>query len=386
MDYTQEAMRFRARKAARYIRLYGFSRTAVKIEAQYHMRRHYETLPIPRPRGGAGQHVGIIGCGTFAYSTIAYYLRRSYGAVIRGAMDVDLHRAASLARRYGLSYYTDDATRVLDDNSIDLVYIASNHASHAEYAIEALARGKHVHIEKPHVVSDDQLRRLCDAMRNASGRVRLGFNRPSSRIGREIANSVGRQKGPAVYNWSVAGHEIPRDHWYHREEEGGRVLGNLCHWTDFVYRLVAPSDRYPIRIIPARASSSDCDIGVSYVFADGTIAAITFSEAKGHAFEGVRERFAGQRGNALITMDDFRSLRIDEGARRRHIVQRFRDHGHRRAITNSYGLARSGRGEGEAAPVSYVWGTGELFLRTKEALDNNDEVIVSAPVDEPAVT
>src|SRR5437879_10567181 len=96
MDYTNEPLRFRAKKAIRYTRLYGPRRTLAKARGQYHMRKQYDTLP---PLWGADRdeaHIGIIGCGNFAYSTIAYYLKKNYGRVLRGLMDIDVNRAASL--------------------------------------------------------------------------------------------------------------------------------------------------------------------------------------------------------------------------------------------------------------------------------------------------
>ena len=373
MDYLRQPLSFKIRKALRYVRLYGPGRTAVKARSQYHMERRFDPLPAQRERRDSTRHVGIIGCGKFAYAQIAFYLTRSHGKVIRGAMDTDVHRAASLFRRYGLDYYTDDASRILDDPQIDLVYIASNHASHAEYAIEALRRGKHVHIEKPHVVTEDQLRRLCCAMRDSDGKVALGFNRPLSRIGVEIKRRLEEQAGPSMLNWFVAGHEIPPDHWYFREEEGGRILGNLCHWTDFVLQLIPPDVRFPVMVNPTRGVKPDSDVAVTYLFADGSIAAITFS-AKGHTFEGVKERFAAHRGNALITMDDFRTLRVDVVAKRHIRRQRFRDHGHKTAILRSYALSRPGTIVG--ADISYVWETGQLFLQTKVALEEERRVVV----------
>jgi predicted dehydrogenase len=68
-------------------------------------------------------------------------------------MDIEPNRARSLCEFYDGRYYTDDASEIFEDPEIDLVFIASNHASHADYAMQALAAGKHVHIEKPHVVS-----------------------------------------------------------------------------------------------------------------------------------------------------------------------------------------------------------------------------------------
>jgi len=376
IDYVKSPLAFRLRKATRYIRLYGLNRTYWKVRGQYHMRRTFETLPAPRERNPDG-HVGLLGCGNFGYSNIAYYLRKRYGRVLRGCMDPDLARAASLFRDFGLDYYTDDAARILDDPRIDLIYIASNHASHAEYAIAALERGKSVHIEKPHVVSFDQLARLCTAMAASPGAVGLGFNRPESRIGRLMRDALARQAGPTMLNWFIAGHAIDEDHWYFKKEEGGRVLGNLCHWTDLIYQCIPPEARYPITITPTRTLKSDSDIAVTYTFGDGSIAALTFS-AKGHTFEGVRERFAAHRGDVLVFMDDFQSLIIETMAEKRNLSSRRRDHGHQAAIQFSYEAARTPPGDPKRLPVSYVWESGELFLRTKEALDSNSQQRVEA--------
>lgn len=376
MDYTKSPLGFRLRKALRYTRLYGPSRMIVKVRGQYHMNKRYARLPEIRPQGRRG-HVGLLGCGNFAYSNIAYYLAKTKGQVMRGAMDTDIHRAGSLYERYGLDFYSDDPRTVIDDEAIDLVYIASNHASHAEYAIDCLKNGKSVHIEKPHVVSLDQLIRLCQEIERSSGAVNLGFNRPNSKIGTMIRDALWSQEGAAMLNWFVAGHAIMPDHWYFKPEEGGRILGNLCHWTDFIYSLVEPENRYPLIIRPTRADRSDCDIAVTYTFGDGTIAVITFS-AKGHTFEGVRERFAAHRGDVLISMDDFHTLTIENVAHKRHFRGLFRDHGHAEAILRIYNWAQAQRPAAAGLDVKYVWETGELFLLTRQALEQQREVTLSS--------
>jgi predicted dehydrogenase len=375
MDYTTQPLWFKAKKALRYIRLYGLGRTAVKIRSHYHMNRRYPALPAIAPRPASRAHVGIIGCGKFAYGNIAHYVTRDFGRVIRGVMDRQIDRAASLCVDFGADYYTDDPKRILDDPGIDLVYIASNHASHADYAIAALNRGKCVHIEKPHVVNTDQLVELCAAMEETGGKVRLGFNRPASRLGSAIKASLDAESGPVMFNWFIAGHEIAADHWYFSKEEGGRILGNLCHWTDFVYQMVAPELRYPITINPTRSEKSDCDIAVSYVFGDGSIAALTFS-AKGHTFEGVTEHLAAHRGNTLLFMDDFSHLVVNVVDKRQTVRLRARDHGHRGAIRRSYELTRPGRDPATPCSVEYVWETAELFLKTKQALEEDRRLVV----------
>ena len=377
MDYTQSLLWFRVRKVLRYARLFGISQTLAKVRGQYHMHAYYDALPARKPRTSDGRHVGIIGCGNFAFSHIAYYLNKEVGPVLRGVMDIDIHRAASLFEHYRAAYYTADAEEVLSDPAIDLVFIASNHASHADYAIAAIEAGKAVHIEKPHVVNEDQLRRLlavADAVGNA--RIRLGFNRPLSPLSRHLMAAMDTQDGASMINWFVAGHELDPDHWYFHPAEGGRVLGNLCHWTDFSLHLIPPQGRYPIRIIPGKADRSDCDIAVSFVFGDGSIVAITFS-AKGHAFEGVTEKLHVHKGDLLVSMANFGELVIENIARKKRFRPMFRQHGHRQAILASYGMSERG-GNAPGVDIEYIRQTAELFLATRAALESDREIALDS--------
>ena len=338
------------------------------------MKKSYTQLPKMdecKPHSG---HVGLIGCGNYAFSNIAYYLNKNHKGAIRAAMDIDINKAASMFQHYQLAYYTADADKLINDPHIDLLYIASNHASHAEYAIKALEQGKHVHIEKPHVVSLSQLERLVASAESSQGKiVSVGYNRPESRFGEKIKHSLHSQQGAGMYNWFVAGHELDPDHWYFKQQEGGRVLGNLCHWTDFTYKMVPAEHRYPITIKPVRSDKSDCDIAVNYTFGDGSIAVITFS-AKGHTFEGVREKFAAHRGNALISMDDFQTLTIEIVDQKTKIRTFTRDHGHQNSILSSYQRAQAGQGLAH----EYIWQTAELFLKTKQALENDQVLVIDA--------
>jgi predicted dehydrogenase len=377
MDRISESLSYKVRKVARYLMVYGVSRTLAKIRGQYHMQRKYTSPPKPapktRPAGSIG--VGVIGCGAFTYTQIALFLRQKVGAVIVGCMDVDGDRAASLCLDYGASYYTTDADRVISDPGISLIYIASNHASHAEYAIAALKAGKAVHIEKPHVVSLDQLKRLCRAMQGSDRMVRLGFNRPNSRLGRILAKAVEAENSPMVMNWFVVGHQLPADHWYNQKGEGSRVLGNLSHWTDFMLRMIPSERRYPIRIVPTRGEQVDCNIAVTYLFGDGSVGAITFS-AMGQAFEGVRERLSINCGNLMGLVVDFQTCHMERKADKLTYRNFYRNHGHVESILNSYHDAASGapRPPGQ---LEYVWETGELMLQTMEALVQDREMLVT---------
>jgi predicted dehydrogenase len=323
------------------------------------------------------QRIGIVGCGNYSFSNIAYYLKKRHGKVIAACMDIDINKAASLALYYKVPFYTDKIEDILRLDNLNLIYIASNHASHAEFAVQCLERGMDVYIEKPHVVTEDQLYRLVNTIKTSSNNVFLGFNRPGSKFGQIILNYLSKESGPGMFNWFITGHQIDPDHWYSKPSEGGRVLGNLCHWTDFLLWLLPAEKAYPIEIIPVSYKKGDSDIAIIYKFNEGTIGAITFS-AKGHTFEGVREKFNAQKGDCLISMSDFQNLRIDVLDKKKTWHTFHRDHGHKINIIRAMQEVHSEKEFDRIKKLSYIWNTGWLFLKTREALETDKIVRINS--------
>lgn len=87
-------------------------------------------------------------------------------AQLIGATDVNQSRKAA-AEALGLKWYASLA-EVLADKSVDGVYIATNNASHAAIAIEALKAGKHVIVEKPVATSVADAKKM-DALARKKG-------------------------------------------------------------------------------------------------------------------------------------------------------------------------------------------------------------------------
>ena len=380
-DYTEAGFFFKARKAARYVWLYGLPRTLFKIKGQYHMKAtevfdgaRWDNTACRTP-DAQDRNVAIIGCGNFAFSSIAYYVKRLNPKNLRATYDSDKSRALSLCRTYGGAYAVADWKKILVDPLVKIVFIASNHASHAEYAITCIEAGKHVHIEKPHVVTQDQLDRLVSAMRRYPHvKVFLGFNRPRSPLFQQLQDFLAKESGPLMINWFIAGHEIPEGHWYFDEREGGRVLGNLCHWTDLILHLVTMEKAFPCTIVPATPPGSKSDFVVSAIFADRSCASITFS-AKGHTFEGVREVLNIHKGNLLANLTDFQTLTVDVVEKNKKVRLRHRDHGHEANLAHSLGAITEAHVPGE--DIAYVAATAKFFLAIRQAIDSGKAVVVS---------
>lgn len=370
-DYTTYPIGYRVRKAARYIRMYGVARTLAKIRGQYHMRNDGPALEVDRPnpaaRTSADRGVALIGCGNFGYSNVAYYCNKIRRGALHCAYDPVGSRAVSVIRRYRGAYAAADPFKAIEDPAVDTVFVASNHSTHVDYAIHAIRCGKTVHIEKPHVVSRSQLAQLMEAcVENPEAKIFLGFNRPRSQHFKRLKAVLDRETGPTMVNWFIAGHELDPDHWYFSDAEGGRILGNMCHWTDLTLRTIGLERAFPILISGFKAMGSESDYVVTMEFADRSLAVISFS-AKGHTFEGVREYLNVHKGNALATLMDFHATITDVGERKTRYKSWGRDHGHRAAIEATFA------GTDPESPAM-IAESANLFLGVREAVDGGAPV------------
>lgn len=357
-------------KVIRYIRIYGVVRTFIKVQGTRHLKSK-EKFPgkfwmnNSRRIVSSKQKVAVIGCGYYSFSVIGYYLFKNFGAVIKYAVDQSPERALSFSRYFRSQYASIDVDSVLQDEDIKLIYIATNHASHAEYAARCIKTGKSVHIEKPHVVNLSQLRDLMSAVaENPKAKIFLGFNRTKSDYFEILRKKLDEQTGSMVLNWFVVGHSLDPNHWYYDEKEGGRILGNLCHWSDATLNLVGIERAFPITITPGLALNSGSEYIVSLKFNDGSGACITFS-AKGATPTGVVEKLNIQKGDVIANITDFDNLQISDGKKTTMYKSFVRDHGHSKNILNSLHRVNM---DADGEPLEYIQGTALLFLGIKHSL------------------
>jgi len=380
VSHLEKSFSYKIRKVLRYITLYGPARTLMKIRGQFHMQRTKDfegDIFLNKVKTSTSRFVGLIGCGNFPYCNSAFYLRKMAPDFLRGTYDLLPQRSLSLCSDYAGAYAARNVDTILQDPEIQLVYIASNHATHAEYAIAALDAGKHVHIEKPHVISQLQLEQLVGAQkRNPRGMVFLGFNRPKSRLFKILKLWLNKEQGPVAINWFVAGHKLPDDHWYYDDAEGSRIAGNVCHWTDLSLQIVGLERAFPCEIRATCPSNSKSDYAISILFADQSLASISFS-AKGETFEGVREILNIQRGDVIATLDSFDALKVARGTTTKIYKEFFRDHGHKENLVNSYIAVRDGD-LSRAVSAEYSMATAQLFLACNRAVRDGKVVTVPA--------
>lgn len=115
--------------------------------------------------------IGILGAGTIA--SLHAHAIRSSGHRIATICDVRREAAERLAGEYGATVSTDYRT-LLADPAIDGVIITVPHALHARMALDALAAGKHVLLEKPIATTLAEAAELAEAAAQASVTLAVG--------------------------------------------------------------------------------------------------------------------------------------------------------------------------------------------------------------------
>ncbi|MFH8252541.1 Gfo/Idh/MocA family protein [Microbacterium sp. B2969] len=127
------------------------------------------TFPAPRtidPGSVPALRWGILGTGWIA-SRFVTALRTRTPQHVMAVAARDTARAAAFAEAHDLGRTHQTADALFADEDIDVVYIATPHSAHAELALQAIASGKHVLIEKPIATSAPEAREIVDAARAA---------------------------------------------------------------------------------------------------------------------------------------------------------------------------------------------------------------------------
>ena len=92
--------------------------------------------------------IAIVGCGDIAGFT-AVFMRLNRNITLTACCDVSHERASAFAKRHGIPQIFTDYVDMLENASLDAVYLAVPHNLHFEMMKQAIAAGKHIFVEKP---------------------------------------------------------------------------------------------------------------------------------------------------------------------------------------------------------------------------------------------
>ncbi|HUJ95317.1 MAG TPA: bi-domain-containing oxidoreductase [Terriglobales bacterium] len=322
--------------------------------------------PFPR-RSRKSVTIGLLGAGSFALSTLLPAIRRIAGVDLVGVCSATASHSQHAARKFGFQFCTTDERQILDHDDINTVIIATRHHLHARQVLAALSSGKNVFCEKPLCLSVDELTEIVRASKTAGLENRpllmVGFNRRFAPLAIELKKSLTSISMPLVMHYRVNAGQLPGDHWVNDPEQGGgRILGEACHFIDFLTFLAGAALVEVNTCVPGGHDSSSAVI--SLTFANGSQGTISYLTNGDRSFS--KERIEVFGGGTVAVLEDFRWLEIVRDGRRKVFRSWLGQNKGHAAQLQAFACAIR---EGEDAPVAFEEIVATM-LATFRALDS----------------
>jgi predicted dehydrogenase len=245
------------------------------------------TVGRPRPTHAGTIRLAIVGAGSFAKNTHLPNLQKLADHFHIEAI-VTRHgpTAVAIARQIGARAASTEYREIVADPAVDAVLIATRHHLHAEMVSEALRAGKHVFVEKPLVLTTEELDMLAQLVTELNQSpagcpvVFVGFNRRYSPYAARLHDLVAKRTTPLQLSYRMNVGPLPPDHWSHGSEGGGRVLGEACHIFD-LFRFLVGAPAAEVRAVGMRAARWDVTSTDNFTatirFSDGSICTLLYT-------------------------------------------------------------------------------------------------------------
>ncbi|MBT6324133.1 MAG: Gfo/Idh/MocA family oxidoreductase [Anaerolineae bacterium] len=266
--------------------------------------------------------LGMIGAGLFANATLLPALKKTDIELV-GIASAGGLKAQHSAKKFGFSYATSSADEIINDDNVNTVAILTRHDQHADLVVQGLKAGKNVFVEKPLAVNSEQLSVISEQLRNTQNAIlTVGFNRRFAPLAQELSAFYADRVEPLYVHYRINAGYLPLNHWIHDPEQGGgRIIGEGCHFIDFVTFLVGES---PISVsthaLPDKGKYREDNVSMTFTFPDGSIAVVDYLANGDKSVPKERVEVFG--GGKVATLNDYRSLEMIHDGKRKMIKNR----------------------------------------------------------------
>jgi predicted dehydrogenase len=258
--------------------------------------------------------VGFVGSGNYASGTLVPAFART-SVALAAISSTGGVSAAHVARKYGIALATTETSGLIASTENNVLVIATRHDTHAGLVCEALAAGKHVFVEKPLAITEEDLELVQQAHERWAApqglHVIVGFNRRFAPLAVRMKKMLETLSEPKSFIVTVNAGMIPADHWTQKRDiGGGRLVGEACHFVDLV-RFLAGSEIVSASAIGIGRTTAqnvrDDKTSISLTFADGSFGTVHYLANGNKAFP--KERIEVFSSGRILQLDNFRALK-----------------------------------------------------------------------------
>jgi predicted dehydrogenase len=270
-----------------------------------------------RPTVKGVVRIGVIGAGNYASSMLLPVLKEFDDVRLEAVATRSSLSGADAARKSGFAEATTDHRTILDNPNIDVVLVATRHASHAGLVAESLQSGKATFVEKPLAVDLEGLETVRRAVvESGNDRLLVGFNRRFSPMVEAAEQFLGRSSRPMVISYRVHAGRLDQGSWYQDAGEGSRFVGEGGHFIDTCAFLTGSS---PVSVSaaglgPAGGADDGDNLVVTLKYEDGSLATIHYLTRGGTQVP--KEQLDIDGGGRSVHLENFKKLIGFDGAAR----------------------------------------------------------------------
>jgi predicted dehydrogenase len=354
----------------------SYPHAAATIGRRIEVRRHSNVASLASP---GRLNLAIVGAGNHVKDRLLPPLRSLDGVRVHAICTNSGAHAKALAEKTGAAYCTTDFREVMHDSSVHAVLIGTRHDLHGPLVLAALEAGKHVFVEKPLCLTEEELDGITAlyAEKAQDGvHLMVGFNRRfSPHAGKALAFFRDR-RNPLVMVYRVNAGFLPPEHWIQDPEVGGgRIVGEACHFVDYMQFLCGAP---PVSVQARRIGRHDSGIMddqsiLSFTFGDGSIGTVIY--AAGGDGGPAKERFEVFGDGKSLIMDDFIRSEFYAGGRKSVFTSRTRDKGFQAEMARFVGALVEGAEP--AIPFGEIQAVTRACLLAVNSLQTGQNYVVS---------
>lgn len=250
----------------------------------------YDAVPTLR--------IAVVGCGSIAYNQHIPAIQTEVpGLKVVALCDTDAQRLRSALDTFGVPWGTTDYQELLARPEVDAVCIATGTGTLVDLAKSAIAHGKHVFVEKPMASSVAEATELAPALRSATGKFQVGFNRRFAYGYRQVKELiVGGRLGEPL--------SIHLRFWFSPPLDPRNIVDDLLlhvgiHVFDLCQYFLGSADTTSVsaRLKVDRGQGS---LSVLFNFASGSVGSILLSSAGTWLYPGERVEVVGTDAIAIV--------------------------------------------------------------------------------------
>jgi predicted dehydrogenase len=177
--------------------------------------------------------VDVIGAGNFARTMLLPSLK---GQIALGTVVNQTSLSANHVKtKFGFQRAETDANAAFQHEGKGAVVISTRHHLHAPLVLSALKAKREVFVEKPICLTREELREIDRTYASGDASIQVGFNRRFAPASQELKQLLAGAPGPMSLSYRCMAGKLDPAHWYSNvAESGGRVLGECCHFLDYM--------------------------------------------------------------------------------------------------------------------------------------------------------